>query len=156
VNYDYFSTKVRTILLNFGNVQVALRRFHKDVNKDSKLFNPTPIFSCKISWDYCKKTDSNDIIKQWKMRFQASDGKGNNFMDLLNDDFNIIELSYTKREPWLQAFGHLNSFCTRATRAITNHMPIGEFCLRFFLNEDFKCLYNNYPIETRRYILHEC
>jgi len=87
-------------------------RFHKDVDKDSKLFNPTPIFSCKISWDYCKKTDSDDIIKQWKMHFQASDGKGNNFMDLLNDDFNIIELSYTKGGLWLQAFGHSNSLCT--------------------------------------------
>jgi len=42
-------------------------RFHKDVDKDSKSFNPTPIFLCKTSWDYCKKTDSDDVIKQWKM-----------------------------------------------------------------------------------------
>ena len=39
-------------------------RFYQDVNKDSKLFNPTPSFSCKISWDYCKKIDSNNIINQ--------------------------------------------------------------------------------------------
>jgi len=37
-------------------------RFHHKVDKDSKLFNPTPSFPCKISWDYCKKTNSNDII----------------------------------------------------------------------------------------------
>ena len=37
-------------------------RFHKDVDKDSKSFNPTPSYPCKISWDYCKKSDSNDII----------------------------------------------------------------------------------------------
>ena len=49
------------------------------------------------------------------MCFQASNRKGNNFMDLLDNDFNIIELSYTKGEPWLQAFGHSNSLCTRAT-----------------------------------------
>ena len=90
------------------------------------------------------------------MHFQASDGKGNNFLDLLDDDFNIIKPSYIKGGPWLQAFGHSNSLCTRATRAITNHAPIGEFRLRFFSNEDFKCPCNKYPIETRRHILREC
>ena len=90
-------------------------RFHKDINKDSKSFKPTPFFSCKTLWDFCKKTDSDNIIKQWKMRFQASDGKENNFMDLLDDDFNIIKPSYIKGGPWLQVFRHSNSLCTRAT-----------------------------------------
>ena len=76
-------------------------RFHHDVNKDSKLFNPLPTYSCKISWDFCKKTDSDNIIDQWKMTFQAFDGKGNHFLDLLDNDFNIIELSYMKGGPWL-------------------------------------------------------
>ena len=44
-------------------------RFHKDVDKDTKSFKPTPSFPCKILWDYCRKTDSDDIIKQWKMCF---------------------------------------------------------------------------------------
>ena len=131
-------------------------RFHKDIDKDSKLFKPTPVFPCKISWDFCKKTDSDDIVKQWKMCFQASDGKGNNFLDLLDDDFNIIEPTYIKGGLWLQTFGHSNSLCARATRAITNHAPIGEFHLKFFPNEEFKCPCNEYPIETRRHILHEC
>ena len=131
-------------------------RFYKDVDKDSKSFKPTPIFPCKISWDFCKKTDSDDILKQWKMCFQASNRKENNFLDLLDNNFNIIKLSYIKRGPWLQTFSHSNSLCTRATWAITNHVPIGEFYLRFFSNEDFKCPCNKYPIETRRHILHEC
>ena len=131
-------------------------RFHKNVDKDSKSFNPTPIFLCKMSWDYCKKTDSDNVIKQWKMQFQASDGKGNNFMDLLDNDSNVIEPSYIKRGPWLQVFGHSNSLCAQTTWAITNYMPLGEFCLRFFPKENFKCPCNNYPIETRRHILHEC
>ena len=42
-------------------------RFHHDVDKDSKSFHPTPFYPCKISWDFCKKTDSDDIIKQWKV-----------------------------------------------------------------------------------------
>ena len=131
-------------------------RFHKDVDKDSKSFKSTPIFPYKTSWDFCKKTDSNNIAKQWKMCFQASDGKGNNFLDLLDNNYNIIKLSYIKEGPWLQAFGHSNSLCTRATRAITNHALIGEYCLRFFPNKNFSCPCNEYPIETRRHILHEC
>ena len=79
--------------------------------------------------------------------FQASDGKGNQFLDLLDDDLNPIELSYIKGGPWLQSFGHSNSLCARATRAITNHAPIGEYRLRFLPNMDFSCSCNNYPIE---------
>ena len=130
-------------------------RFHKDIDKDSKSFNLTPSYPCKISWDYCKKSDSDDIINQRKMTFQTSDGKGKHFLDLLDDNFNTIKPAYTKEGSWLQVFGHSNSLCARATRAITNHTPIGECRLRFFPNKDFKCPCS-YPIESRRHILHKC
>ena len=90
------------------------------------------------------------------MMFQASDGKGRQFLDLVDDNLNIIEPTYTKRGPWLQVFGHSNSLCAHATRAITNHAPIEEYRLRFFPNKDFKCPCGNYPIESRRHILYEC
>jgi len=59
--------------------------------------------------------------------FQASDGKGRHFLDLVDNNFKDIEPSYTKGGPWLQTFGHSNSLCIHATRAITNHAPIGEY-----------------------------
>jgi len=90
------------------------------------------------------------------MTFQASDEKGRNFLDLLDDNLNIIEPTYSKGGSWLKYFGHLNSLCARATRAITNHAPISEYHLRFFPREDFACPCALYPIETRRHILHEC
>ena len=90
------------------------------------------------------------------MTFQASEGKGKHFLDLLDNDLNPIEPSYTKGGPWLQMFGHSNLLCAHAMRAITNHAPIGEYWLRFFPNSDFLCPCNNYPIESRRHILHEC
>ena len=37
-------------------------RLHHDIDKDSKSFHLTPTYPCKISWDFCKKTDSNNII----------------------------------------------------------------------------------------------
>jgi len=90
------------------------------------------------------------------MTFQASDGKGRHFLDLVDDNLKDIKLSYTKGGLWLQIFGHSNSICARTMRAITNHALIGEYQLRFFPNEEFKCPCRNYPIELRRHILHEC
>ena len=131
-------------------------RFHHDVDKDSKAFLVTPSYPTKLSWDFCKKSDCDELNKLWKITFQASDGKGNHFLELLDDDLNAIKPSYARGGPWLQAFGQSNSLCARATRAITNHAPIGEYRLRFFPNMDFTCPCNNYPIKTRRYILHDC
>jgi len=61
------------------------------------------------------------------MTFQALDGKGKSFLDLADINNNTIELSYIKGGPWLQAFGSLNSLYARATRAITNYAPTGEY-----------------------------
>jgi len=123
---------------------------------DSKSFNPSPIYLCKMSWDYCKKIKCDDIINNWKMTFQTSDGKGRQFLNLIDDNFNVIESSYTKGGLWLQIFGHSNSLCAHTMRAITNHALIGEYQLRFFPSEEFRCPYGNYPIESRRHILHNC
>jgi len=43
------------------------------------------------------------------MMFQASDLKEKQFLDLLDNENNIIELSYSKGGSWLKAIGHLNS-----------------------------------------------
>jgi len=90
------------------------------------------------------------------MMFQASNLKGNQFLDLLDDDNNIIEPSYTKEGLWLKLIGHSNSLCVRATRAITNYAPTGKYRLRFFLREEFNCPCGQYPIKSRHYILHKC
>ena len=90
------------------------------------------------------------------MTFQALDGKGNHFLDLLDDNLNVIEPSYARGGPWLQAIGHSNLLCTHAVRAITNHTPIREYRFLSFPNMDFMCSCNNYPIDSRRHILHDC
>jgi len=153
----WFFTKDQNNSIKFWEYPSRLKwRLHQAVDKDSKSFTPQPILPSRISWDYCKMIDSDNIISQWKMSFQASDGKEKNFLDLVGNNYEDIEPSYIKGGPWLQAFSHSNSLCTCATRAITNHTPIGEYRLRFFPNEDFKCSCGNYLIESRRHILHNC
>ena len=129
---------------------------HKMVDKETKVFNPVPLFSSKMSWDFSKKSECNDILNIWKMTFQALDLKGKQFLNLLDEDNNIIEPSYAKGGSWLKIFGHSNSLYAHALQAITNHAPIGKYRLRFFPREEFKCPCGSYPIETRRHILHEC
>jgi len=126
------------------------------VDRETKQFHCTPLFPCKSFWDFSKKSECDNIIKNWKMTFQASDLKGCHFLDLVDNDDNPIKPSYANGGSWLKYFGHSNSLCTRAMRAIVNHAPIGEYRLKFFPQEEFKCLCGLYPIETRRHILHEC
>ena len=90
------------------------------------------------------------------MTFQALDLKGKQFLDLLNNDNNIIKPSYAKEGSWLKVFGHSNSLYACASHAITNHAPIGKYRLRFFHRKEFKCLCGSYPIKSRHHILHEC
>jgi len=58
-----------------------------------------PVYACKMSWDYSKKTECDNILNNWKMTFQALDGKGNQFLNLLDNNFNIIEPFYAKGGP---------------------------------------------------------
>ena len=129
---------------------------YNKVNKETKMFNLILLYPCKNSWKFSKKSESDDILNVWKMMFQASDLKGNQFLDLLDDDNNIIKPSYTKGGSWLKAIGHLNSLCVWAIRAITNHAPTGKYRLRFFPREEFKCPSRWYPIESKCHILHKC
>jgi len=93
--------------------------------------------------------ECDEILNNWKMTFQASDAKGRQFLKLLNDDLYPIESSYSKGGLWLKFFGHFNSLCVRALKAIINHVSIREFHLKFFLWEEFKCLCRQYLIEMR-------
>ena len=66
------------------------------VDKKAKSFNLIPLLSYKQLWDCSKKLECNDIVNRWKMIFQASDIKGKHFLDLVDNDDNIIEPSYIK------------------------------------------------------------
>ena len=89
------------------------------------------------------------------MFFHVAESRGKSFLNLLDNTLNPIKSSNIKGSPWLQYFGMSNLLYARATRAITNHTPIGEYRLRFFPIEKFSCLYGMYPIKIRKHILYE-
>ncbi len=90
------------------------------------------------------------------MHFQVADSRGKSFLNLLDNDCNLIKPSNIKGSSWLQYFGMSNLLYARVIRAIINHASIGEYRLRFFPRKNFSCPYSMYPIETRRHILYKC
>ena len=69
---------------------------HDIVNKETNKFDLIPIFPCKSSWEFNRKNKYDEILNNWKMAFQASDDKGSYFLDLLDNNLNSIELTYSK------------------------------------------------------------
>ena len=86
---------------------------HSAVNSETRKYQQNPSFPWITLWNFSKKRECNDIINEWEMIFQTSDGKGRNFLDLVDDENNPLELSYSKDNTWLQYFGHSNLLCTR-------------------------------------------
>ena len=89
------------------------------VDKETKMFTLISISSCRSSWDFSRKNKCDHILNSWKMSFQASDDKGQHFLELLDSDSKPIKMSYSKGGLWLKFFGHSNSLCTRVSRAIS-------------------------------------
>ena len=153
---DFFSRSQEDTIKFWECPSHSKWHLHNAVNKDTKSFNSILLLPCKRLWDFSKKSECDNLINIWKMTFQASDTKGKHFLDLIDVDDKPIEPLYSKGSSWLKFFGHSNSLCARASRAITNHALISEYRIRFFPKEDFSCLCGSYPIESRHHILHEC
>ena len=114
------------------------QHLHKAVDSETKSMRLTPLYPNKLSQDFSRKLKCDNLANKWKITFQVSDLKDNQFLNLVNRDNNLLEPSYIKSSLWLQNFSHSNSLCTRVTRAITNYALIGKYRLRFFPNKEFK------------------
>ena len=72
---------------------------HAAVDNDMKKFNLILISLSKTLWDFSKKEECYSIIRNWQMTFQASNLRGKQFLNLLDDDLHSIKLSYKKGGP---------------------------------------------------------
>ena len=73
--------------------------FHKAIDSETKSFRLTPTYPSKLSWDFSRKLECDDLANRWKMIFQASDLKSNQFLDLMNGNNKPLELSHIKGGP---------------------------------------------------------
>src|SRR5205807_1415523 len=64
--------------------------------------------------------------------------------------------THIKGGPWLETIGTSNSHTARMTRSLTNHAPIGEYCMRFHIHGQLWCDCNAYIVQKRYHILHTC
>jgi len=66
------------------------------VNRKTKHLKIDSIFSGKLLWEVDKKEECNFIVHKWQMMFQASEFKGKKFLELNDDSYNSICLTYSK------------------------------------------------------------
>ena len=90
----------------------------------------------------------------WNSFFPSSQGR--HFLSLKGGNRKPLQPSYTKGGSWLPFIAESVTLCARATRAILNHAPIGEFRQRFFPAECTQCPCGHCQVETRRHILADC
>jgi len=69
---------------------------HAVVNKETRKFNLVPLYPSKESWNYSKKEECDNIIREWHLTFKLSNFKGRNFLPLLNNNLSEIKPAYTK------------------------------------------------------------
>ena len=71
---------------------------YKAVDSKTKSFKLTPTYPSKLSWDFSRKLECDDLTNRWKITFQVLDLKNNNnqFLDLVDGDNKPLELLYIK------------------------------------------------------------
>jgi len=65
-------------------------RLHASVDKETKKFNLTPIYPCKMLWESSRSSGKLS---------ECQGSRGKNFLNLLNNDRTIIKPSYMKGGP---------------------------------------------------------
>ena len=129
---------------------------HTLVDKETKTSHIPPTLPEKNSFLLSKKKECNRILELWQQLFKDSKKKGQLFLEFEDDNEKVIEPTYSKGGSWLPHIGISNSICTRFTRMMTGHAPIGEYRQRFFPNSPIQCLCGEVDVETREHIFMHC
>ena len=108
------------------------------------------------SLDTLSQRNSKICLEEWTTEFSRSEIQGRNFLAMNTEKHKEATPMYAKGGTWMSYLGHSISLCARATRAILNHAPTGEYRARFFPQESPACPCGQSDIETRQHILTEC
>jgi len=108
------------------------------------------------SLDALRDKSSKACTDQWITTFNHGHNKGHQFLQLRINKKKRIQPSSIKGGGWLNHIGSSVSLCARATRAILNHAPIGEYRKRFFPRSNLACPCGHNRVETRAHIPNDC
>ena len=108
------------------------------------------------SLDALQSKSAAACLDVWRTSFAHPSSQGRHFLPLKGGIKNLLQPSYVKGGGWLPFIGESVTLCARATRAILNHAPIGEFRQRFFPTECTQCPCGHCQMETRRHIFANC
>jgi len=107
-------------------------------------------------FDALQSKSAAACLDVWRTSFVHPSSQGHHFLPLKGGIKNLLQPSYAKGGGWLPFIGELVTLCARATQAILNHAPIGEFRQCFFSTEYTQCPCGHCQVEIRRYIFANC
>jgi len=110
----------------------------------------------RTSIDALSQKNSKAYLDEWTTEFLRGETRGRNFLMINTEEHKAATPTYAKGGTWMSHLGHSISLCARATRAILNYVPIGEYRARFFPQETCACPCGQSNIETKLHILTEC
>ena len=110
----------------------------------------------QTSYDALSQENSKKRLEEWITDFSRGDTRDRHFLATKKDKQNEACPTYTKGGTWLSLLGHSITLCARATRAILNHAPIGEYRAQFHPQEPAACPCGEVDLKTRAHILTDC
>jgi len=113
---------------------------HKLVDDQVKAAKNRPIYPSRNLYQFNRKKECNDALKEWQNSFFTSQKKGQLFLDFEDKKQIVIKPTYTKDSSWLLAISFTNALCIHFTHMTTDHAPIGKYRQRFFPNSPLSCL----------------
>jgi len=90
------------------------------------------------------------------MFFENALYRGSQFLDIYDNNDNLVTPTYTKEESWLTIIGISNSIYAYAICFITNYTSIDKYKARFYPNKNTSCLYSGTQLKMCHYILYQC
>ena len=118
---------------------------HNDVTNTRVSAGPHPATSI----DFLHSKSVISCLDTWRTLFNHPTVQGRHFLLLRDRNQRFLQPSYSKGGSWLPHIGQSVTLCARATRAILNHAPIGEYRQHFFPAERTQCPCGHCKVETR-------
>ena len=101
---------------------------HNNVTNTRVSAGPHPATSI----DFLHSKSVISCLDTWRTLFNRPTVQGRHFLPLRDRNRRFLQPSYSKGGSWLPHIGQSVTLCARATRAILNHAPIGEYRQCFF------------------------